>query len=933
MLHMKHQIILGLLAVILLLSGCSTASRSFSKGEDLEEEGRFEEAMYKYADAYAKDPEVKRYRVRYLKARETAANLRFKTGSEYFAKGDYQAAMTEFQAALALDPTKTVFKQRLDNATRLRDAQNAYNEGMEFEKANKLRDASVAFARALEFAPDNKEFKTALQRVRELRTKKAEGSLLNLKSGKPITLRFNNTRLKDAFGILGRLSGINFIFDDTVKDQPVTMHFENATFEQALELLTNLFKLGRKIPNDSTVLIYPRTPDKIKQYEDMHVRTFHLNFMDAKKAVNLIRGIVQVRKIHVIEEANSIVLRDTDNIIQVVERILEANDVPDPEVILDVEVIEVSDKNTQNLGLLLSNYNVQLGAFSPDNKLMATSLISATTSSASTTTSTNADITNLVKAFSMRGYGGFVTVPYAQYNFGKTLAKGEVLSNPKIRVKNKEKSKFTVGTRLPITTTSTTGTTGGYSVNVQYVDVGVKLSAEPNIQINNEIAIKLTLEVSSMLSKDKVGESGATTVVTIGTRNLETVLSLKDGETSIIGGLIQNTKSNTQNKVFLLGDLPLIGPLLSNHDTTKDKSELVLAITPRLVRGVTIPQGGYQSFASGKEDDPSLAKPLAAFEKAAEDKELSKEKQHAQQPVSTMPVNALPLPVQLQQTSQPVQQVQPVTHPPFVQPAQTLPTIQPASAPAGIIPLVATNQAPQTNQSMQQIQPATPLSPVQPALALSAIQSQTTPAGAVAAPKQQQQTSPAPNSIVTPAATSQTTKTPQLPAPAQQPTPVAATAAVPVQSSRPAPVPVAAAIPARPGLLQFRAPATMQEGKTFDVEIKLSGVNSFSKAAMDIVFPAALVQFVSANDGGLLQTDGGSTKFSSTGSPTGGKVSLSIDRSKAKNILPDGSVIGKLAFKAIKKGRLGFSFANVSLSYAEGQNIVVMPFSSAFDIR
>ncbi|HOP40197.1 MAG TPA: hypothetical protein PLI53_04065, partial [Geobacteraceae bacterium] len=168
-----------------------------------------------------------------------------------------------------------------------------------------------------------------------------------------------------------------------------------------------------------------------------------------------------------------------------------------------------------------------------------------------------------------------------------------------------EKAKFNIGTRVPITTTTTNGTATGYSVNVQYVDVGVKVDAEPIIQRNNDINIKLSLEVSSIVGKEKLGD-GTTTVVTIGTRNLQTVLSLKDGETSVIGGLIARTNTDSKTKLFLLGDIPLIGPLLSGNDTSKDKTELVLAITPRLVRGVTVAPNNMAAFMSGKEDHPSL---------------------------------------------------------------------------------------------------------------------------------------------------------------------------------------------------------------------------------------------------------------------------------------------------------------------------------------
>ena len=131
---------------------------------------------------------------------------------------------------------------------------------------------------------------------------------------------------------------------------------------------------------------------------------------------------------------------------------------------------------------------------------------------------------------------------------------------------------------------------------------------------NNDISIKLSMEVSSILSRDTVGGSGsATTVVTIGTRNLDTVLNLRDGETSIIGGLIQNNSNKSKQKVFLIGDLPIIGPLLSSSVDTNDKSELILAVTPHIVRGITIPEADVASFWSGKEDEPTVNKIYQSF--------------------------------------------------------------------------------------------------------------------------------------------------------------------------------------------------------------------------------------------------------------------------------------------------------------------------------
>jgi general secretion pathway protein D len=612
--YLKHLSLYSLLAT-LLLSGCSAGRRSFSAGETFEADGRYEEAMYSYADAFQNNPEISDYRIRFLKARDKAAELHYKRGNELFQKGNYVAALTEFQTSAGLDPTQGRYQTQVEATVRLKDAQLAYQDGVEFETANKFKEAFQLFTRAVELDPENKEYRAAQTRVAGLRKSKLEGYELSLKSAKPITLKFKDAKIKDVFNIVTQLSGINFIFDEGVKDQPVTIYIENATFQQVLDLLTNMHKLGRKIANESTVIIYARNPEKTKQYEDMTLRTFHLSYMDAKKAVNLIRTMLQVRKIYVNEESNALVVRDTDDVVAVVEKILEANDVPEPEVILDVEVIEVSDNDSKRLGLLLSTYNVKLGAFNPfDNTLLSDSSLtpSTTTIASGSTTATTSTVTinNLIKAFSIQGYGGFLTVPNATYNFAKTLSKSEVLSNPKIRVRNKEKSKFTVGTRVPITTTNTTNNT--VSVNVQYVDVGVKLNAEPNIQLNNEVVIKLSLEVSQTVGAPQI--VGDTSVVTIGTRNLETVLSLKDGETSIIGGLIQHTNSDAKNKIFLLSDIPLLGPFLTDTNASNNKTELMLAITPRLVRGVIVPQNSLTSFSSGKEDEPSLVRPLASFD-------------------------------------------------------------------------------------------------------------------------------------------------------------------------------------------------------------------------------------------------------------------------------------------------------------------------------
>ncbi|MDA8430702.1 MAG: cohesin domain-containing protein [Geobacteraceae bacterium] len=867
--YLTHFIIFCLFISMFALSGCSAGSRAFTKAEQFEADGNYEDAMYSYAEAFRKDPDAGEYRVRFFKARDKASEKRYKMGMALLDRGDYVGALENLQTAYGLDPTQDQYKQQIEVATRLKDAQQAYTEGLDFEKTNKLMDANRSYLAALELNPDNKEYKAALARISGQQKSKLEGFELSLKSSKPITLKFKDARIKDVFTIITQLTGINFIFDEGVKDQTISIYLENATFQQTLDILTNMHKLHTKILNESTILVYPKTPEKSKQYDDLILRTFHLSYMDAKKGVNLVRTMLQVKKIYVNEETNSIIVRDTGDVVDVVGKILEANDVPDPEVVLDVEVMEVTDHNAENLGLLLSNYNVQLGAFSPNNNLLSASSLAPTTTTTTTgtTTGTVTDVTvdNLVKAFALHGYSGFVTVPTAQYNFGKTLTKGEVLSNPKIRVKNKEKAKFNVGQRVPITTTTLNGTLS--QVNVQYVDVGVKVNAEPTIQLNNEVVIKLSLEVSSILSKEIVGGSSSpTSVVTIGTRNLDTVLSLKDGETSVIGGLIQNTKNNTKQKIFLLSDIPLIGPFLTNHDSSKDKTELILAITPHLVRSVTVPGNNLMSFNSGKEDDPSLTKSMASFDQ--EPVFETTPKVGTGKPAHVMPGQVNPVP-----TASPV----------LAKPA----------------PAIVSSAIVVPTKPMNEVLPkATVPSPV-PAPQTGNV----APVGQAA--QAAQAVAPTPTTVVTP------------------PQPVAI---LPLPA-KPAPV------QAKRGLAQIAAPVGAGVGQTFYVDIKAGDVQDLAAAPFVMTYDPAVVDFIKATEGTFLNHDGKPTLFSVTPDVKGGTLTVKLERAPKSGGVSGYGTLASALFGAKSKGTAHFGFRSLNFTAADGKPLEILPFSTTVDVH
>jgi general secretion pathway protein D len=701
---------IALLLMLALLAACATGRTSFDKARQLERSGNYDEAVKKYAEAVSNNPDTSEYRLAFLKATENAAIVHFKRGEDLLGANRYDEAYLEFQTAIAMDPGLDKARQQGEIAQKYKNSKQLYDEGAAFEKENKTRESVRVYQKAVNLNPSNKEAADALERLLKTKRAKSEGFELNLKSNKPITLKFKDAKIKDVFNIISQLSGINFVFDESLKDSNVTIYLENATFQQAMDIICGMQKLGRKILNESTIIIFARTPDKLKQYEELYVQTFFLNKLDAKKAVNLIRTMLQVKKIYVNEEMNTLVIRDTLDVIEVARRILEANDVPDAEVILEVEVIELSKNNNESFGLGLSRYAIDINTQSPSGQFLSNNfstttpvatatVVAGATPSATVSTSTTSQLLNL---FRWGDYRSYITVPNATFNFAKKLGNAETLSNPKIRVKNREKAKFNVGTRVPITTTSSSGT-GSFNVNVQYVDVGVKVNAEPTIQLNNDINIKLGLEVSSILSTAKVGSDGNTTVATIGTRNLDTVLSLKDGETSIIGGLIQNTSNKSQDKVFLLGDIPIIGQLFSNHNNSGDKNELILAITPRIVRGITVSDAETASFWSGVEDDPSVAKHYASF--AQEPEYVSP----SSKPAKSAPVETQ-LPNPAQKTSTPPALI---PTPPPVQvlplPVTSIVDAKPVTDAQKAVPGSNTPQAPASQSPASVIQPSPPL--------------------------------------------------------------------------------------------------------------------------------------------------------------------------------------------------------------------------------
>ncbi|HEX5803590.1 MAG TPA: secretin N-terminal domain-containing protein, partial [Azospira sp.] len=401
---------------------------------------------------------------------------------------------------------------------------------------------------------------------------------------KPATLEFRDASFKQVLEALAMHSGLNFLIDrDVPADLTVTIFLRNVSVAEALELILSTHQLRQRVLGETTLLIYPDTAAKQGDHQELVVRNFFLANAEAKQVLAMLKAVLKAKNVFADDKLNLLIMRDTPAMIRLAERLVATHDVAEPEVMLEVAIVEVTRSQLSNLGIKLP------------------SQLTLSPLPGSGTTLTLRDLQHL----SSSTLGAAIT-PLV-INLQDDADATNLLANPRIRTHNREKALIRIGDRVPVITTTATST-GFVSENVQYVDVGLKLEVEPTIFPNDEISIKLALEVSSVV-KEIVSKAG-TVSYQIGGRNASTVLRLRDGETQVLGGLINDDDRRNANRFPGLGRLPGIGRLFSSENDNNQKTELVLSITPRIVRPLQPPAQVPGEFWSGTENDPRLRSTL-----------------------------------------------------------------------------------------------------------------------------------------------------------------------------------------------------------------------------------------------------------------------------------------------------------------------------------
>jgi len=572
---MRRHAVALLLSVAVALTGCGTTAMRRNAG-DLLIAGDYESALSMLNVAQRRWPDDIELKAAITRTREVASSQLSARATSQLAARQLDAAEVTAKRLLAIDPGNARGAGLLLEIGRTRRSLSALEEAEKVLASGSTDVAMLIVEAALNDNLGDVRL-TALQRKIELEHRAREGAgRRSLAERRPVTLAFRDAGLQALLEALTKATGVNFILDKDVRpDIRATVFLRDTRLEDALELVTRTHQLSMKILDSSTVLIYPNTPEKQREYQDMVVRGFYLSSVPAKQAAQTLQTLLRVRDVVVDERSNLLIVRDTPERIRLAERLLALQDVSEPEVLLEVEVLEVNVSRMTELGVQY-----------PDS--MSFTPLSASGSSQLTLQ----DLRNLSSARIS------ATTPTATVNLRRELGDSRVLANPRIRAKNKEKARVLIGDKVPVIT-STATSTGFVTQNVQYLDVGLKLEVESLVQLDDEVSMKVSLEVSSVARE--IRTAGGLVAYQIGTRSASTTLQLKDGETQLLAGLISRAERETASRIPGLGDLPGLGRIFGSQKDEAAKSEIVLSITPRIVRNVRRPDINFVEFWSGTE--------------------------------------------------------------------------------------------------------------------------------------------------------------------------------------------------------------------------------------------------------------------------------------------------------------------------------------------
>jgi len=553
----------------LVAAGCPKGGGEYNQGLKAEKFQDYDAAVLYYEKAAKEDPQNATFKIRLHQARFDAGEFHIKRGLEMRKRGELDGAAIEFQKAFAADPSSSIAEQELKRTADMIEERAHPNQPESPTDHNQQPLASLP--------PELKPLTRA-----------------------PISMKMSNDA-KIVFDTIGKYAGVTMIYDPDFPARKINFEVNNVTLEQALEIASLESKAAVKPVTENTLFVYPDQPQKRKENEEEVVKTFYLSNVSSPQDITEImtglRQLFDLKRIQQVNAQNAIIIRDTPDRLMLVQKMLDDVDKEKPEVVVQVEVLQVSKDRLRELG-------IQPGS-------QATVAVTNGTTTSGGTTTSNPMTFDTFRHLNPSSFS--VTLPSLTLNLVESDSDTKIIQNPEIRSVDGQTAKLKIGQRIPVATGSFQAGVGvggaagtGFVnplVNTQftYLDVGVNVDMTPRVHPNHEVTLKLRIEISSELTTTNIG--GISQPV-IGSKTIEHDIRLKEGETNILGGLIERTDTKTISGWPGLARIPILGRFFSDNKVDHQEDETLIVLTPHIVRMPFLTRANLQPMLSGPDQNP-----------------------------------------------------------------------------------------------------------------------------------------------------------------------------------------------------------------------------------------------------------------------------------------------------------------------------------------
>ena len=587
----RHASLFVLACAALALTACSQGNPEFNEGKKAEAIKDYDTAVVHYQRALKANPSSVEYQLKLDRMRFEASQFHVEQGEKMSQKGDLQLALAEFQKAMLIDPSSPVAQQETQKTL----------DAIAAKQAAAAPPPAAAAAPSSE-APEVMVGPPALKPL----------------SRTPINLKATND-VKMLYDTVAKLAGLTVVFDPDLTSRRVPIELTNVTIEQALDIISLQAKAFWKPITNEIIFVAPDQAQKRRDYEEEVVRTIYLQNtilpQDLTEIVNALRQLLDLRRVQQFNGQNAIIVRDTPDKVMLAEKIIHDIDKPKPEVVIEFEVLQTDRTRLRDLGI--SPGTSASLAFAPPCTSGSTTTCSSSTTSGTTSTASSASslALNQLRGLSTADYS--VTLPGAAVNALLTDSTTQIIDNPQIRIVDGQDAKLRIGSRVPVATGSfqagvgvgATGGAGGSVINplvntqFQYLDVGVIVDVTPRIHPDFTVSMKLSIEVSSVTGTQSIG--GINQPV-ISTRKIEHDIRLADGEINILGGLVETTSTKSTSGWPGFSQIPFLKYFTSDNQMQTADQEVLIIVTPHVVRMPSITAENLRSIASGTDTNAAV---------------------------------------------------------------------------------------------------------------------------------------------------------------------------------------------------------------------------------------------------------------------------------------------------------------------------------------